>query len=100
PNVEKVYGFEPDPDLAQACRLSACINGFSKVEIRAKPLSDVAAPIKFNLQRGRGASGSISDTTQSGEVLIAGTLDTELPAPLPLPILLIDVEGAEVRVLK
>ena len=33
-------------------------------------------------------------------LLIAGTLDTELPAPLPLPILLIDVEGAEVRVLK
>ncbi len=99
-NVVKVFGFEPDPDLAESCRLSACINRFTHVEMRAKPLSDTAAPVKFNLQRGRGSSGSIAAADGAGELLICGTLDTEFEGTISSPILLIDVEGAELRVLK
>jgi FkbM family methyltransferase len=99
-NVVKVFGFEPDPDLAEACRLSACVNRFSKVEMRSKPLSDVAAPIKFDSRRGHGSSGSIMTAADTDVVVMAGTLDNEFTESLSATILLIDVEGAEIRVLK
>ena len=99
-NVVKIYGFEPDPDLAQSCRLSAYINGFGQVEMRAKPLSDTTEPVRFNLQRGRGSSGSMTGAERTGELLACGTLDSELDGNIGGAILLIDVEGAELRVLK
>jgi FkbM family methyltransferase len=100
PNVTNVIGFEPDPDLVEACRLSACVNGFSNVEMRNKPLSDTAGPVRFDLRRGHGGSGSIAAADERSDTLLAGTLDEEFPAPPGCAIILIDVEGAELRVLQ
>lgn len=100
-NVVRVVGFEPDPDLTAACRLSACVNGFDTVEMRTKPLSDTAGPLKFTMQSQHGSSGSIAEDG-GGAVVQAGSLDTEFAALEAdvHPVLLIDVEGAELRVLR
>jgi hypothetical protein len=52
-NVARVVAFDPDPDNAAACRLSACINGFRNVEVREHVVADTARVVHSRANRGR-----------------------------------------------
>lgn len=101
PNVARVVAFDPDPDNAAACRLSAGVNGFRNVEVREKVVADAARVVHFQMNRGRGRSGAIrAGAGATTEELRSTTLDLELVGwDLPT-ILLVDVEGAEPLVLR
>jgi FkbM family methyltransferase len=100
-NVAHVVGFEPDPDLAKACRLSAAINEYDNISIIPKVVADEIKSVNFKFNRSRGTSGKISEVKNcTTETVVCTTLDNEIPENNLPYILLIDVEGAEFLVLK
>ena len=101
PNVVEVVGFDPDPDNVEACRRSARANGFGHIALIEKIVADRVEEVDFRMNRRRGTSGQILDhedgTTQR---LRTTTLDREIQVHPGLYLVLVDVEGAELRVLQ
>jgi len=100
-NVDHVIAFDPDPENVMACRRSAAINGFDHVSMRDQVVADEVREMDFELNRGKGTSGRIaSGVTAGSQRLISTTLDREIPvSDLPY-LVLIDVEGAEILVIR
>ncbi|HUH13933.1 MAG TPA: FkbM family methyltransferase [Longimicrobiales bacterium] len=96
PGVDRVWAFEPVPASAAACRRSAELNGFGHLRVVEKALTE-GVPARMRMDA-RAPTGSRLE--EDGEAVGWGTLDGELAdASAPL-VLLLDVEGAEPRVLR
>ena len=95
PSAGPVWAFEPVPASAAACRRSAELNGFAHVRVVEKALTD-GVPARMRMEP-HAPTGSHLE--EEGEPVAWSTLDAELTeAEAPL-VLLLDVEGAEPRVL-
>lgn len=100
--VKSVYAFEPHPECAKACKISAALNGYDqKVIVIQRVLSEDMKPILFDFNAiSPNASAIAVSRDKKGVVAYPTTLDNELPNTIEHAILLIDVEGAEPLVLK
>jgi FkbM family methyltransferase len=98
--ITRVVGFEPIPACAKACRLSAGLNGYSKVSIVEKALSSEKGWFRFSINATSPGASSLSERSGQHSVLVeTSTLDTELTAHRGPAIILVDVEGHEPSVL-
>jgi len=98
--VTRIVGFEPHPECAAACRKTAELNGYKKIAIVEKVLSDHAGFAKFAFnQRSPGASSLKVVGGADASSVPTSTLDLELGDCSVPGILLVDVEGAEPLVL-
>ncbi len=96
--VEHVVGFEPHPECAAACRKSIKLNRFENVILIQKVLSDSRKYVSFEFDS---VSPNASKITEKKDSMIeASTLDDELGVFHGNCIILIDVEGAELKVVK
>jgi FkbM family methyltransferase len=93
-----VVGFEPHPECAAACRKSIELNSFKNVTFTQKVLSDSRKYVSFEFDS---LSPNASKITEKKDSLIeASTLDAELVTFYGNSIILMDVEGAELKVTK
>jgi FkbM family methyltransferase len=100
-NVDHVIAFDPDPELAKAIRLSASINEYDNIKVIPKVVADEVKTVNFRFNRYRGTSGKIcKEEDKATEKTICTTLDNEIEKNDIPYIVLIDVEGAELLVLK
>ena len=100
-NVDHIIAFDPDPELAKAIRLSAAINEYDNIKVISKVVADEVRAVNFRFNRYRGTSGQISkEEDGTTEKTICTTLDNENEKNDMPYIVLIDVEGAELLVLK
>lgn len=95
-NIERIFAFEPRPDCASVLRLNVELNKEKRITVLEQAASNNNGVIKFFLKKS-GTSSSINETTPiSKEIVVKSVrLDSILPMDLNLPIILIDVEGAE-----
>lgn len=96
PNVGSVWAFEPLLASAAACRRSAELNGYAQFRVVEKALTE-GAPARFAVDA-KAPTGS--HLAEDGVEVPWSTLDAELPEAAAPLVLLIDVEGAEPRVLR
>jgi len=100
PSVTAILGFEPDPDCAEACRRHARLAGYGGLTMVERVVSDREEVVEFAFHRGHGTSGRIVSGPDSGaEPVVSTTLDTSCADLGGEVLMLIDVEGAEQRVL-
>lgn len=90
----RVYAFEPCPEFAAAARRNAALNGFSNVEVIEAAVSDRPGEARFVL----GPVGANSSTGPGGGVAVISIDECE--GLRPPDVVMIDVEGAEVGVLR
>lgn len=99
----RVVAFEPNPDEVQLLERNIRQNQVRHVAIRAVIVSDQPGPSRFEIAKDGGFS-SIQGTgrmqTASVSIMPATTLDLEFPAPARVGAVKIDVEGAELKVLR
>lgn len=98
--VGVVYAFEPVASCLYVLTVSIAINKLSNIYPRPIAISEVKGTVKFASSRTNPSSSGINGT---GDVVMdvpATTLDDEFPRPVKNPILLLDVEGAELSALR
>lgn len=100
-NVKKIYAFEPRNKCAEIIRTNALLNEDERIIVIEKALSDKDEEIMFFYNKG-GTSSGFFNTSNSVEKkkVNAVTLDSAINTQIKLPVMLIDVEGAEPMVLK
>lgn len=102
-SVKKIYAFEPRPDCSWVLEKNTELNNEDRIEVLSYALSDNVGSVSFNLNSGGSSSSILNDIRKKGDdVLIVNTelldhLVTEIIGEL---VILIDVEGAELNVLK
>jgi FkbM family methyltransferase len=94
PNVERVIAYEPDPRTAEMCRANLGINDL-EADVRERLVGD-GSPLPFVIDV---LSPSESGMRPGGPILPTHRLDEEIPAEGDF-LMLIDVEGAELNVLR
>jgi len=101
-NIKFIYAFEPHPECAKACKISAMLNDYGqKIVVIQKVLSEDTKPVAFDFNTiSPNASAIAISSDKQGSMVYPTTLDNELPNTIEHAILLIDVEGAELRVIK
>jgi FkbM family methyltransferase len=99
-NVKKVTVFEPQPEQSKAIQCTIEKNSFNHVELVRKPASNKEEPILFNFNKKNATASGISNDPAIGTEIIATTLDKSIKPGESDFVLLIDVEGAELRVLE
>jgi len=101
PNVGKVIGFEPHPECVKACKMSAKLNTLGNIEVRQMVLSNYKGLIKFHIDNKSPNASRITDDHMHDLSLIeSSTIDDEIGELLGDAIILIDVEGSELKVVK
>jgi len=101
--ITKVFAIDPDEDNIRAIEESAKLNNFKNIEVICKVISDREHFVNFVFNRNRGKSGYIEDKEHSGsDEVKATTIDNlfETVNENLKYIMLIDTEGAELRVIK
>lgn len=99
--VKNVIGFEPNPACVSSCLKSVELNGVKNVKLVQAILTDSRKAVTFNLTGRDAHLHSIFDQPLSGsEVIYSSTIDKEIQAVNAAAVLKIDVEGAELLVLK
>lgn len=99
--VARVVAFEPEHECARALRISAALNRLQgKLLVRELVLSSAPGPVRFRLEPKRPQASRITAAEGDGEVLQASTVDREVKDLAGTVILKVDVEGAELDVLR
>lgn len=93
----RVFAFEPSPGNIPHLKKHIEINRCSNVEVLELALSDHEGTARFDNQAGSGTGHLAADGRIEVQIT---TLDAISPRLSPLNVLKIDVEGAEVEVLK
>ena len=99
----KVYSFEPEKRMADLLERTIAMNGLSQVTLSRKAVSAEAGKLSFNVSSIPGHSSLFAlpeqeiGHTQDVEVV---RLDDVVPADEQVALVKIDVEGAELEVLK
>ncbi len=104
----QVFAFEPDPENMKRLRRNAALNGLSNVTGIELAVSDKASEVTLYSDGANGASPSLREQpgrsgAPKGTILVRSvTIDAEIVADrLPVPdVMKIDVEGAEILVLR
>lgn len=95
-----VLAFEPNPRCAQLIEANARLNGFESIEIRRLGLSSEAGRSVLHVEDlGNIGGGSLKSTGHEVGAIDLDTLDNQLAGATP-NLIKIDVEGAEVMVLR
>ncbi len=98
--VSHVIGFEPNAECVKACRRTVELNNYTHVEIIEKALNADGRPVNFFFGTNPLAA-QIANREKKGQVVVpATTLDNELMKFSDPAIILIDVEGAELLVIR
>ncbi|MCX5869802.1 MAG: FkbM family methyltransferase [Deltaproteobacteria bacterium] len=96
----RIIAFEPVAECAQACYESAQLNSFV-IEVRNKALSKNKGMLSFNIDStNQNASGICYDSSNNKASIEASTLDHETTDLSGNIVVLIDIEGAELDVVK
>ena len=99
--VSSVLGFEPFPEVLKACRLSVALNELDNVQLSEKALAESPGMVRFVFDERLPELSTIQDgDSQKGSLVSASTLDQETEGCKGESIILIDVEGSELRVMK
>ena len=100
PAVQAIVGFEPNSDYAEACRRHAKLAGYGGLTMVERVVSDREEVVDFIFNRGHGTSGSIaSHPDHRSERVVSTTLDAICADVSGEVLMLIDVEGAELKVI-
>lgn len=100
PAVKAILAFEPNSDYAEACRRHAKLAGYSRLTMVERVVSDREEGVHFVFNRGHGTSGRIaSHPDRQTEQVISTTVDAVCADVGGEVLMLIDVEGAELKVL-
>ena len=106
-NVNKVVGFEPNYEAFKALKVSVIINDLVNVEVINKALCKECGEVLFFHNKYSPMGSNILEDSVSGEketfdkiAVIATTLDEEFATSKGKSVVLIDVEGAELEVVK
>jgi FkbM family methyltransferase len=100
-NVHEVVAFEPDPYCARAMRVGALLNDVVNLRVVERVLRDEAGPAFFTINTKNPLSHRLAaQDNGEGVLLPATTLDTELRDGTGPTIVLIDVEGAELLIMR
>jgi FkbM family methyltransferase len=100
PNVRNVIAIEPHPVCAAACVETAKLNGFASITVRQVLLSDRPKVINYSINAASPNASCMTDMTADSVCMDASTLDIETAAINNDAILLIDVEGSELDVIR
>lgn len=95
PNVKKVTIFEPQPELVKTLNKTIIKNNFNNTTLIAKPVSNLVEIVYFDFDLKNSNAKGISNT---GTEIMATTLDVEIEISNFDFVVLIDVEGAELKV--
>ena len=99
--LEKLIIFEPLEDCAVVILISMLLNGFSNVKVIKKAVTNEVGFVRFKInKKGISGSGITENILDNFKLLQSTTLDLELEKDNKPKILLIDVEGAELKVIK
>ena len=99
----KVYAFEPLPELANAIRRNAAINGFTHIETLEAAVTDEIGMVRIELPTSAKNSGQghiSSDADAAGIEVPALTLDSYMTKLEKVSLVAIDVEGYELSVFR
>lgn len=99
PKITKVVAFEPQPDQFFGLKETVLVNKFKNVRLINKPVSNKNEKVFFIFEKHNASSSGITDSLERGIPIQSTTLDEELSDLLTPTIMLIDVEGAEVKVM-
>lgn len=96
-----VFGFEPTPMLAERIRENARLNDFTNIQVFETAVGDADGTVEFNIDQELGVQNAITTTSTKSSISVACTrIDTFAKSHQPPKLLLIDVEGAEIDVLR
>lgn len=99
--VQSVIAFEPYQEVANTCKINVALNELGNVEIIEKALADEVGAVHFRFDEKFPLCSSIIDHDgDNGSCLTASTLDLEIPNYCGEAVILMDVEGAELKVMK
>lgn len=99
-NVDKIIGFEPRKECVYAIEKTIKLNDEDRMSIFNVALSDQSGSLTF-YQSGTDSGMLNNNLEKSHSFLVeASTMDKMLNSTIKNPIILIDVEGAEPKVLK
>jgi FkbM family methyltransferase len=105
--IGQIEAFEPNPICANACRRNMNLNGFSHVQVHEIALSNSEGNVSFTFPEHSTALGKIAKNESQGEegpafAVRTATLDNYISGNnlRPPNLLIIDVEGHEIEVLK
>ena len=100
-NVQEVIAFEPNPVCARALRISALLGGHGQVRVVEKVVKDSSSAARFLIRQNAPSGSRIAFNDETGALdFPASTLDVELSAATGPTVVLIDVEGAELMVMR
>jgi FkbM family methyltransferase len=102
PKVRKVYAFEPLKDCTNVLKINCLLNNYNHVQIIEKPLSNEVKTVfidKKGTQQSK-INHNLVKNTDDKIVVKTTTIDNEFSSFDTQTIILIDVEGHELEVLK
>src|SRR3972149_1326501 len=101
PNVTHCIGFEPNPECVFACKEAIALNGYTHIEIIQKAVAADSGEAQFNISEKAPTSSSLVEHSNRIGVTVEVTkLDAESRKFSGPTIIIIDVEGAELLVMK
>lgn len=98
-SVVKVYAFEPQPIQFEVLKSTVQFNRLDQFNLINKAVSDRVQQLHFDYSQYNSTRAGISDASD-GNTIITTTLDQEITDVNAPVILLIDVEGHELRVMQ
>ena len=98
--VGRVIAFEPTPACVKSCLKSVELNKLKNVDVRQLILKESKEAVRFDTTSEDANGHSIFDSPSEGEVIFSSTIDDEIQQSKGISVFQIDVEGAEVLVMK
>jgi FkbM family methyltransferase len=100
-NVHEVIAFEPNPVCARTLRINALLGGQGHVRVVERVVKDSSSVARFLIGQKAPSGSRIAVGEENGALdFPATTLDVELGDATGPTVVLIDVEGAELRVME
>lgn len=97
----RVYAFEPTPDLADRVEENAGLNQFTQIEVIRVAVGDCDEEVQFGVSGGFSVSNSLQMAASGVDTIKVPcvTLDRYMLTHRPPSVILIDIEGAELKAL-
>ena len=100
-NVQEVIAFEPNPVCARALRISALFGGLGQVGVVERVVKDSSSAASFLIRQNAPLGSRMAFNGETGALdFPATTLDVELSDATGPAVVLVDVEGAELLVMR
>ena len=98
--IDFVHAFEPQKIQFSALQNTKELNKFDKLKLINKPVSDKAEKVLFNVNAGNSTSSGITKNQSQDTIAITATFIDNENLPNITAIILIDVEGSELKVMQ